>query len=102
MKKILLLSTLFFLTNCKNITHQDYILDVNNQTKLPALEAVIDTTNLENVFSLGGFVANANNMGAAMAPAFCDTLLTHFGDTGRTPNYYDVIEQLGIQVTREE
>ncbi len=65
MKKILLLSTLFFLTNCKNITHQDYILDVNNQTKLPALEAVIDTTNLENVFSLGGFVANANNMGAA-------------------------------------
>ncbi|MBO7244808.1 MAG: hypothetical protein J6V53_05970 [Alphaproteobacteria bacterium] len=65
MKKILLLSTLFLLTNCKNITHQDYILDVNNQTKLPALEAVIDTTNLENVFSLGGFVANANNMGAA-------------------------------------
>ena len=64
MKKVLLLSTLFLLTNCKNITHQDYILDVNNQTKLPALEAVIDTTNLENVFSLGGFVANANNMGA--------------------------------------
>ena len=36
-------------------------------------------------------IKDANNMGAAMAPAFCDTLLTHFGDTGRTPNYYDVI-----------
>ena len=66
MKKILLLSTFLFLTNCKNITHQDYILDVNNQTKLPALEAVINTTNLENVFSLGGFVANANNMGTGV------------------------------------
>ena len=26
-----------------------------------------------------------------MAPAFCDTLVTHFLDTGRNPSYYDVI-----------
>lgn len=26
-----------------------------------------------------------------MAPAFCDTLLTHFKDTGRSPSYYDAI-----------
>ena len=33
----------------------------------------------------------ANNMGAAMAPAFADTLVTHFLDTGRKPSYYDGI-----------
>ena len=36
-------------------------------------------------------IKDANNMGAAMAPAFADTLVTHFLDTGRTPNYYDAI-----------
>ena len=36
-------------------------------------------------------IKDANNMGAAMAPAFCDTLIAHFIDTGRTPNYYDII-----------
>ena len=30
-------------------------------------------------------------MGAAMAPAFVDTLITHFQDTGRSPSYYDAI-----------
>ena len=34
---------------------------------------------------------DANNMGAAMAPAFADTLVTHFLDTGRNPSYYDAI-----------
>ena len=36
-------------------------------------------------------IKDANNMGAAMAPAFCETLITHFLDTGRSPNYYDSI-----------
>lgn len=36
-------------------------------------------------------IKDANNMGAAMAPAALDTLLTHFSDTGRSPNYYDAI-----------
>lgn len=36
-------------------------------------------------------IKDANNMGAAMAPAALDTLLTHFQDTGRKPSYYDVI-----------
>ena len=36
-------------------------------------------------------VKDANNMGAAMAPAALDTLLTHLKDTGRKPSYYDVI-----------
>ncbi|MGL5380849.1 stage V sporulation protein AD [Clostridium sp.] len=36
-------------------------------------------------------IKDANNMGAAMAPAAVDTLVNHFKDTGRAPNYYDVI-----------
>lgn len=36
-------------------------------------------------------IKDANNMGAAMAPAFVDTLVTHFKDTGRNPSYYDGI-----------
>ena len=36
-------------------------------------------------------IKDASNMGAAMAPAAYDTLITHFKDTGRTPSYYDAI-----------
>lgn len=36
-------------------------------------------------------IKDANNMGAAMAPAAFDTLVTHLQDTGRTPDYYDMI-----------
>ena len=36
-------------------------------------------------------ITDANNMGAAMAPAAHDTLTAHFEDFGRTPSYYDLI-----------
>lgn len=36
-------------------------------------------------------VTDSNNMGAAMAPAAADTMLAHFRDTGRKPDYYDLI-----------
>ena len=36
-------------------------------------------------------IKDGNNMGAAMAPAFADTLISHFEDTGRKPSYYDAI-----------
>lgn len=36
-------------------------------------------------------VKDANNMGAAMAMAAVDTIITHFKDTGRTPDFYDLI-----------
>ena len=36
-------------------------------------------------------INDANNMGAAMAPAAYDTLCAHFADTGRSPDYYDAI-----------
>lgn len=36
-------------------------------------------------------IKDANNMGAAMAPAAADTILNHFKDTGLKPDYYDLI-----------
>lgn len=36
-------------------------------------------------------ICDANNMGAAMAPAACESLTAHFSDTGRAPSFYDLI-----------
>lgn len=36
-------------------------------------------------------VVDANNMGAAMAPAAADTIERHFKETGRSPEYYNLI-----------
>ena len=36
-------------------------------------------------------VTDANNMGAAMAPAAADTIISHLKDTGRNTSYYDAI-----------
>lgn len=36
-------------------------------------------------------VKDLANMGAAMAPAALDTLMAHFADTGRRPDYYDAV-----------
>lgn len=36
-------------------------------------------------------IKDANNMGAAMAPAAVDTISAHFKETGRKPDYYDLI-----------
>jgi stage V sporulation protein AD len=36
-------------------------------------------------------ISDPNNMGAAMAPAAADTLISHFQDTGTAPEDYDLI-----------
>lgn len=36
-------------------------------------------------------IHDANNMGAAMAPAAWDTIRAHLADTGRSPDFYDLI-----------
>ena len=51
-------------------------------------------------------IKDANNMGAAMAPAAYDTLRAHFEDTGRAPDYYDLIltgdlGQLGWEIVSD-
>lgn len=47
-------------------------------------------------------ITDANNMGAAMAPAFADTLITHFKETGRTPQDYDMIYSGDLGIVGKE
>lgn len=56
-------------------------------------------------------IKDANNMGAAMAPAAVDTIVTHFRDTGLTPDSYDLIvtgdlgavgKEICIELVREQ
>lgn len=56
-------------------------------------------------------ITDANNMGAAMAPAFVDTVLAHFQDTGLKPKDYDLIvsgdlgqvgKELALELFRRE
>lgn len=49
----------------------------------------IDAATVGAVTDLG--ICDANNMGAAMAPAAYDTIRRHFEDLGRTPADYDLI-----------
>ena len=63
--------------------------------------AILSNTNLDKVCPQVTYITpgkivdmgvkDANNMGAAMAPAALDTLITHLQDTGRKPSYYDAI-----------
>lgn len=51
-------------------------------------------------------IKDANNMGAAMAPAAVDTICRHFLDTGRTEQDYDLVitgdlGKVGKQITEE-
>lgn len=49
----------------------------------------ITHTTIGRIVDMG--ITDANNMGAAMAPAAINTLKAHFEDTGRSPDYYDLI-----------
>ena len=51
-------------------------------------------------------ICDANNMGAAMAPAFADTVKTHFEDMGRSAKDYDLILSgdlglVGMEIAKE-
>lgn len=51
-------------------------------------------------------IKDANNMGAAMAPAAYATLAAHFEDTGHSPDFYDLIVtgdlgSLGREIVRD-
>jgi len=49
----------------------------------------ITSITLGKIVDLG--ITDANNMGAAMAPAAADTILTHLNELGLDPSYYDMI-----------
>lgn len=51
-------------------------------------------------------IKDANNMGAAMAPAAVDTIVAHFNDTGWQPSDYDLIitgdlASVGVEITKD-
>lgn len=49
----------------------------------------ITTATIGRVIDMG--MTDPFNMGGAMAPAAVDTIINHFNDTGRSPDYYDLI-----------
>ncbi len=49
----------------------------------------IESATIGKVIDFG--VKDANNMGAIMAPSAAETIMEHFNDTKRSPDYYDVI-----------
>ena len=51
--------------------------------------AKITDVTIGKMMDLG--ISDANNMGAAMAPAAADTIYAHFDETGRTPDDYDMV-----------
>jgi len=69
-----------------------------------AKNVVVTHGTIGKVMDLG--ITDANNMGAAMAPAAADTICAHLADTGRSMADYDLIVTgdlgcLGSQLTRE-
>lgn len=50
---------------------------------------IIEAATIGKVIDLG--ITDPFNMGAAMAPAAVDTIISHFNDLGRTPKDYDLI-----------
>lgn len=65
---------------------------------------IVDCATIGRVTDMG--IKDPFNMGAAMAPAATDTILSHFRDTEREPSYYDLIvtgdlASIGHSITTE-
>lgn len=64
----------------------------------------ITSTTLGRILDYGE--TDANNMGAAMAPAAADTIINHLSDLNRAPSYYDLIisgdlGSVGLKLTQD-
>lgn len=62
---------------------------VLSKDRAPGRNICVTAATIGRVLDPG--IKDVNEMGAAMAPAAADTLLTHFRDLGRSPEDYDVI-----------
>lgn len=67
---------------------QELVADEEGNTCLPG-DVRITCGTIGKIIDAG--IKDANQMGAAMAPAAVDTLLNHFADTGRDIDYYDLV-----------
>lgn len=86
---------------------------VSQWTVTGAGSAVLSLTGKGNEITMATFgkvidygICDANNMGAAMAPAAMNTLIAHFNDTKTTPSDYDLIVtgdlgKLGSEILRD-
>jgi len=72
-----------------NILEENYEKRNNDYGKPITHYVRITGGTIGRVIDLG--IDDEANMGAAMAPAACDTILTHFKESGRSPSYYDGI-----------
>jgi len=74
----------------RTVTGAGCLLVGDRLPERPALRhCVITGATIGKVVDLG--ITDAANMGAAMAPAACDTIVTHLSDLNRTPEDYDWI-----------
>lgn len=72
-----------------NILEENFT-KINNDYEKPVTHCVrVTGGTIGRVVDLG--IDDEANMGAAMAPAACDTILTHLKESGRSPDYYDGI-----------
>lgn len=60
----------------------------------------IESVTIGRIIDLG--IKDANNMGAAMAPAFSDTVIRHLKATGRKIDYYDLIVSGDLGIVGKE
>lgn len=72
-----------------NILEDNFHKEMNDYLKLNTHCVRVTGGTIGRVIDLG--IDDEANMGAAMAPAACDTILTHFKESGRSPSYYDGI-----------
>ncbi len=82
------------LMNCvnfglSNISELNFGKKTNDYGNPPVCAVKITGGTIGRVVDLG--IDDEANMGAAMAPAACDTILTHFKETGRNIDDYDAI-----------
>ena len=77
------------------VTGAGCALIVNN--KIPKACPNITYVTPGKIVDMG--ITDMSNMGAAMAPAAFDTIITHLQDTGRKPEFYDAIitGDLGVE-----
>lgn len=76
-------------TGKSNIIEDNFHKQMNDYLKVNSHLVRITGGTIGRVVDLG--IDDEANMGAAMAPAACETILTHFKETGRDPSYYDGI-----------
>lgn len=74
----------------RTVTGAGSILLSHQSVPLPLFTHIgVSAGTIGRVIDLG--VTDTNNMGAAMAPAACDTILAHLSDMGRSERDYDLI-----------